>query len=369
MKKLFNHRRAVFSCLAWAGLALNAHAQDNARAQDNNGEETSITELTQNHIIYTPAYNFDFGETKQKNWVHHVNLFSPDLCGGHKHKLKKWGFNTGIMKLRYSNDDTLISYTRTENVMINPLNPPTQQGDPYLRQTSDYRTSVVNADWSFYVQPLWRITPWKDTPKLTDHKSVGIYAHGHAELFVNRMISTTTIANKGQDTAYLDTAQSLYVRGGLTDNSTDKQTSSFGYFGGGLTFNIVPWPKGSFFFQPTVGWTNDNARMVGGRSYRSRSQSESKPEWRFFYLVRAYYQHRLSDDAAGILGVDIRGIADFKGPKYNNFGPNYAVYLGANLNVAGLLAIIGIRAGEGTRENRDPKGNTPPPLNRGTDDE
>jgi hypothetical protein len=125
------------------------------------------------------------------------------------------------------------------------------------------------------------------------------------------------------------------AKGNITDQSTYNATRLDGYFGAGLTFNLVPWDKCSFFFQPTFGITTDYAQLYSVSG--SLLSPISNNGWRTFYLIRANYTQAVSDNATLVLGMDIRGI-------FPRYAPMYAAYLGVNLKVEGVLALLGLDA-------------------------
>lgn len=278
------------------------------------------------------AYNFDFGATSlSSNYVGHLNLFAPSL-----NKKKKWGFNTGIMKINYGQKDTSNSSGTIirENVFINPFDT-LAVGLKYLKQFNSYKTELKNTVWSFYAQPLYELT--------TKGSEQHVYAHVHLELLASKWSSTTTITNVKQDTGVItNLINTPVLRSGLTSNNTYTVNSLSGYFGTGFTFDLKPWDGSSFFFQPTIGITSNTPSPAStdiGSNIRSSSvkRGESIRNWRVFYLVRASYRQTLSKDATVIVGMDIRGLLPL-------YAPQYAAFVGLNL---GLDSILGLLGGKG----------------------
>ena len=232
-----------------------------------------------------------------------------------------------------------------------------KQGTKYLRQINKYTTTRSNTVWSLYVQPMFRIVswPWSKKAKVTNNTSItrpnlalpnGIYLHLHAELFVNKANVTTNIENIQQDTSLMDTTKRLnyivYQRNPLIYDRTFLN----GYFGIGLTFNLDPFGSGNsrFFFQPTIGittnyanWTSQDitstvVNVIPTRSGTTIQQYQSIKS-STFYLVRAEFAQRLSDNSQIIVGADIRGLL----PRYN---PLYASYIGLNVNLDAVARIV-----------------------------
>lgn len=281
-------------------------------------------ETTNNHIMFLNAYNFDFGATSlSSNYVGHLNFFVPSSS-----KNKKWGFNTGVMKINYSQKDTSYNVMIRENTFINAFDT-LSAGLKYLKQINGYKTEKRNTVWSFYVQPTFEITNSND--------NFHVYAHAHFELLVSKWSSSTTITNIKQDTAvFTQPSNSFTIRNTIT-NSNYSVNSLSGYFGGGLTFNIKPWDGGSFFFQPTIGITSNKPSpssteisSATGGFYTGRNARD----WNSFYLVRAYYTHVIAKEkATAVVGVDIRGLLPL-------YAPQYAMYVGLNLSLDSVFGLL-----------------------------
>ena len=289
-------------------------------------EKPQVRKNNEDRLLFLNAGTFDFSETKV-NYVGHVNIFAPNKS---LEKKTRWGFNTGIMKLNYwqgDAPDTLNTHELEENVRITPLQT-LDSGEQYLRQMNKYSTRVKNTVYSFYAQPLYRLT--------RNDERAQIYAHGHFELLVNKFQATSKVSALYTDTGIYTgntDGRDIRLKTISSNESTYNQTFLNGYFGAGFTFNIVPWESGSFFIQPTIGMTTDNPIRVSGL-LPARPHLLSN-QWNGFYLVRAYYTETLSKDATIVLGTDIRGL-------FPKFDPAYAAYVGINLSVGAALKLIGI---------------------------
>jgi len=289
-----------------------------------NKPQTKEDGSTNNHIMFLNAYNFDFGTTSlSSNYVGHLNFFVPSAS-----KNKKWGFNTGVMKINYSQKDTSYNTTIRQNVYINAFDT-LSVGLKYLRQINGYKTEKRNTVWSFYVQPMFEFTNSND--------KFHVYAHAHLELLVSKWSSTTTFTNLKQDTAVFTQPSGSFVISTALTNNTFRVNSLSGYFGGGFTFNIQPWDGGSFFFQPTVGITSNKPSpssteisTTGGSFPTARNVRD----WNSFYLVRAYYTHVIAKEkATAVVGVDIRGLLPL-------YAPQYAMYVGLNLSLDSIFGLL-----------------------------
>lgn len=293
-------------------------------------DDKDNTPKNKKQIMFLNAYNFDFGgKALSSNYVGHLNFFVPSCS-----KTDKWGFNTGIMKINYSQKDTSNSNGMLvrENVFIGPFDT-LSNGLKYLKQINGYKTEKRNAVWSFYVQPLYEFTKKED--------NFHVYGHLHLELLASKWSSTTTVTNIKQDTGiYTTPANNFVIRSGLQNSSTYTVNSLSGYFGVGFTFDINPWDGGSFFFQPTVGYTSNKPSpssldidSKGAISY-SVGKEEKPRIWNSFYLVRAYYKHVIAKEkATAVVGVDIRGLLPL-------YAPQYAVYAGLNLSLDSIFGLI-----------------------------
>jgi hypothetical protein len=222
-----------------------------------------------------------------------------------------------------------------------------KQGSKYLRQFNKYITTRSNFTWSFYAQPLIRIISWPS--KKNKKNSIapnGVYFHGHLELLVNKTNVTTNVTTMQQDTALVDTTKGLtYINYQPNPLIFDK-TFLNGYFGVGLTFNVDPFGNGNsrFFFQPTIGvttnypsWASQDISSTVVNIVPTRSgklvpgYTTVSSGW--FYLIRAEFSQKLSNNSQIIIGTDIRGLL----PRY---APLFAAYVGLNINLDALAGIF-----------------------------
>lgn len=290
-------------------------------------QASGFTEPQDQRIMLLNAYNFDFGGTKlASNYVGHLNLFAPALDNK-----KRWGFNTGIMKISYGQKDTTggEGVIKKENILINPLDT-LYNGMKYLRQLNSHSTVKKNTIWSFYVQPFFELT--------RENKSQHVFLHLHMELVASKFTAVTSIKTIAQDTSVFDGNRGLVFRSRVSDKSTYNINALSGYFGIGPTFDLQPWKKASFFFQPTIGVTS-NKPSPSSIDIDSPSQSSATTRgqkartWHSFYLVRAYYTQKVNDDATIVVGADIRGLLPL-------YAPQYAAYIGLNLQLDSILKLI-----------------------------
>lgn len=293
-----------------------------------------VRQVTQSGVLYFNGANFDPGEKTHTTYVGHLNLYAPSFFGIRSDL--HWGFNTGVLRLKYNGNDTLLQQTQIENVQIDPLRPMTQ-GSKYLRQLNSYSGSIKRSTTSYYFQPLFRLFPFAPN----EAAKTQIYLHGHFELLLSKWSSTVNMTTLTQDTATYDTTSHAVFRSGLNNTTqTYNSTHEYGYFGGGLTFDFCPWDNGSFFFQPTAGITTDYPQYVNAAGFAGpllRPDHSSFKKFNGFYLVRAYYTQSLSSGATGVLGIDVRGIL----PKY---APQFAAYIGVNLKLDALFQLLGSKA-------------------------
>ncbi len=280
--------------------------------------KSSARAATENKLLYLNGANFDFTGKLAVNYVGHLNIFAPEGAG-------RWGFNAGIMKLNYGSSDTLHESYSLENVLIDPLRPTLVNGDKYLKQLNKYTVKPKTTVWSFYAQPLYNL-------KKVDGGGNAIYLHAHLELLVNNYSASISRTNILSDTFVFNNDKNFVARANITDQSNYQKARLDGYFGGGLTFNLAPYENGVFFFQPTIGVTTDYPQIVNGNAIPI-SIAANDNNWRNFYLIRAYYIQKLSDNSSIVIGSDIRGMF----PRYE---PRYATYIGLNLGVDKLKELI-----------------------------
>jgi hypothetical protein len=326
-------------------------AQDVVAESDTTQNTKALTgvNLVQNYrLMYLSAYNFDFGNTSvSSNYVGHLNIFSPSLNKRVPKSLSVinqnygWGFNTGILKINYNQKDSSNRFQNfKENVFISSFDE-LKDSIKYLKQINNYKVETRSTVWSFYVQPTFELTKAGSTQH--------VYLHGHAELLASKWTSKTSIININQDTGMFNKLKdtSFLIRSRLSNEISTSSNSISGYFGAGVTFDLQPWEKGNFFFQPTIGVTTNrpspsstdvgsSIRQTGTR--RDAATTVIGKAWNSFYLVRAYYTHSISDTtnnkgATIIVGMDIRGFFPF-------YSPQYAAYIGLNVGLDSVIDLI-----------------------------
>lgn len=262
-------------------------------------------------FMYLNAVNFDFSD-KKNGYVGHFNIYSPS------EKQFGFGFNAGILKINYSNNDS-ITRNRSNIVLINPLDE-LVVGSKYLSQFNEYKTKYSNMTYGIYMQPLFKIS--------SDAKKTKFFINGHLELLVSKFDIMTEVNTIQSDTMTITTEEEIPMRALSLINK--KQTSTInslnGYFGFGLTWDLYFTENSSLFFQGTTGYTSDIPRQTYVNGTNGNIEIDKKKSWRGFYLVRSYYRHKLSSGSELILGTDIRGIL----PRFN---PNYSLYVGLNLSI------------------------------------
>jgi hypothetical protein len=338
-------KRAFFMLLIGILFVVSAFAQ-----KEEEGKKSGINKIQDNRIMFLNAYNFDFGNTSvSSNYVGHLNLFSPSLNKKDKETESEitmnderwgWGFNTGILKINYNQKDSSNTFKNfKENVFINPFDE-LKDSIKYLKQVNNYKVETKNTVWSFYVQPTFELTKASNMQH--------IYIHGHAELLAIHWSSSTSIVNVKQDTGLYTKAAypNFVIRSRLSDQISSSSNTLSGYFGAGVTFDLKPWSKGSFFFQPTLGFTTnkpsssstDIATSIQLGSRDPKASSVLGKTWNSFYLVRAYYTHAISktperDGSTIVIAMDIRGF-------FPVYAPQYAAYIGLNVGLDSILDLI-----------------------------
>lgn len=289
----------------------------------NNDKEKNekVEEASACQIMYLNAVNFNFDNNKS-GYAGHLNFFYTSHDAG-----KRFGFNAGLMKINYSNNDSLYT-NRLTYVKINPLDELTP-GNKYLRQFNEYKRKSTNSSYSIYFQPLCRLN--KDAVK---ESGIDVYAHLHAELLITKFETTTTINTIQQDTIAVAAGETapLNTLDILHKELTLSKTLLNGYLGGGLTFNVKLKKDSSIFFQPTFGFTTNYPQpaSVNGSGYY---RIEGKDSWNGFYLIRSYYRNKLTSGTELIIGTDIRGLL----PEYP---PYYSVYVGVNTSLDKLAELF-----------------------------
>lgn len=312
---------------------LTENEGDNEPGQD---ESISIP-----NISFFNAASFSFSGKLETNYLGLLNIFAPNI----KHKYivePRWGFNTGIQKINYSNADSNGIQYYQDNVLLRPLDT-IQNGTRYLRQFNKYTFATSNTIWSFYIQPLFRLSRWEP-----DDTKVGIYAHAHVELLIAKWSVTTSIERISQDTAVMAGTRGTIFSSLLPDKITTNQTFLNGYFGTGFTFYLDPFGNNNsrFFFQPTLGFTTNypnpasvaiesnsaSAIIASVKPSRLRSYEAAK-SWNGFYLVKAKFIQALSSKSQIVVGTEMRGLLP-------RFAPQYAAFVGLNLDLNELSKLI-----------------------------
>jgi hypothetical protein len=319
-----------------------AFSQSGNNSGSNQDKKDSIAE----NITYLNAANFNFDDNTDASYLGKLNIFAPNIGK------TPFGFNAGIMRVKFNYKDTSHSRYYIENRKIRPLDS-LKHGNKYLREYNKYTTTRSNTIWSFYIQPMYRLLTWAKNAKtdngLPNSLPNAIYFHVHAELLVNKTNVTSTIENLQRDTALVDTTKAgtayFYLP---TSSIIEDRTFLNGYFGAGFTFNLDPFGNGNsrFFFQPTIGITTNYPNWVSQDISSTTvsvvpvrgSNTPVTPVYQAvkskgFYLVRTEFIQNISDDAQLIIGSDIRGLL----PKIN---PVYATYVGLNVNVNAIANIF-----------------------------
>ena len=322
-------------------LCQKTNAEKNEKADDKKEDPKKKTESTVwNNLTYLNAANFDFNESVNTSYLGKLNIFAPDI------KESPVGFTAGIMRIKFNYKDSSNSTYHTENRLIHPLDS-IKQGLRYLRQFNKYTTTRSNITWSFYAQPMLRVISWPSRKqKANSIAPNGIYFHGHLELLVNKTNVTTNVTTLQQDSALVDTTKRLSYIGYQPNPLIFDRTFLNGYFGVGLTFHLDPFGTGNsrFFFQPTIGittnypsWVSQDISSTVVNVVPTRSgtsvQTYQRVSSGWFYLVRAEFSQKLSNDSQIIIGTDIRGLF----PKYS---PLYAAYVGLNVNLDAVAKIF-----------------------------
>lgn len=264
-------------------------------------------------FMYLTAADFNFDDNKS-GYVGHLNMY--------RKPYKRFGFNAGLMKINYNNNDSIVA-NAFNNVKMNPLNN-AESDTTYIRQFNQYTRKVKSTAFSIYFQPLVKINSWD--------KQYYIYAHGHFELLISRFTITTTMKNIAQDTITVtkDNIPAVLSLGSTSKSVTTQQLLN-GYFGAGVTFDLSITERSSLFFQPTIGWTT-NYPQVSSVNSGNISYIDTSRNWNGFYLIRSYYRNKLEKSEI-IIGTDIRGLL----PRYE---PYYSVYAGINIDVNALADIL-----------------------------
>jgi hypothetical protein len=306
------------------------------------------------YITFLNAANFDFSGKLSASYMGIFKLFAPNIHMSH------WGFIAGIEKINYSsgningNDSTQTEYF-IQNYLLNPIdhvtiNPVTgfttnyiEPGARYLQQYNQYAYKTTNTVWSFYAEPMYRLSylGGKDNRQ-------GLYLHLHAELLENEWTKMVNIKNLYQNPDTLIVSSNTQSQNGFYWVANNPITSNYnfltGYFGGGATVYIDPINNDTnthVFAQATTGFTVNSPNFDA----LNNPQIAPAPNGTYplndviyvhakgFYLIRLSFIQSLSKSSQLVIGGIFRGIfaANY---------PEYAVFLGLNLDVSAILKLI-----------------------------
>ncbi len=211
---------------------------------------------TTSKITYDPRYmfmnGFDFGleNIDKLKYVGHFNIYIPVS------PTKKWGINTGLLKLNNLNNDTIVRYN-TDKVLNNPLDN-LAVGSNYSKQYNKYTTRTSLSTYSAYFQVLKKILV-NENPSGSTATSLALSYHFHTELLISKIRTTTsidTVATKQVTIANQSDIPSNQETIPFIQPKIDRNyTSAAGYFGAGLTLDYHFDNKFSLFTQGTLGWS------------------------------------------------------------------------------------------------------------------
>ena len=328
-----------------------AQALADKKKQDSTNDD--VDSASSFYITFLNAANFDFSGKLSTSYLGHFGIWSPKAFG------KKFGFLTGIEKINYANGILGNDTAQTEYFYQNVVRPGdyvySTNAPPYIRdgavyhhQFSQFTFKSSNTAWSYYFEPVWKITSLKRIP--SDH-NVGIYLHLHNELFMN-------IWSRTQNAVSLADTQLVYTKGGPNDvyaNPIDKvpvaaqvvgnKTIFSGYFGAGPIVYVNPFhmkndSSSRFFLQATFGvavnapnfpaLTNQSYPLYPNGQYEL---STTYAHLKAFYLVKAHFIHNLGSNSQLVIGFMVRDLL----PSEN---PMYAAFIGLNLNVGAIAKLI-----------------------------
>jgi hypothetical protein len=276
---------------------------------------------------FEPKYmfmnGFDFGlqSVDKLKYVGHFNIYVPVSDS------RKLGFNTGLLKLNNLTNDTVVNYN-ADNVLQGPLDN-LQVGSTYTKQFNKYTTKTSLSTYSAYFQVLKRI---KASP------NYAISCHLHTELLLSKIrtvrtidsITSTQVNIVSEEQIPNETIQ-------LIEKIQDRNyTSAGGYFGAGLTYD--------YNFKDSIGNDIFSLFMQGTVGYSLEHPSRNSPnndlgydgynkEW--FYLVRGYFQYKLSATGKSelLVGVDFRGLLGGQVPLNS-------IYAGLNIDLENIAKLF-----------------------------
>jgi hypothetical protein len=271
-------------------------------------------------LMLLNAYQFDFGNTHpQGHYTGHLNLFMPRISG-------RFGLNTGILRINYSQNDSLLEqFVQVDRILDDPLVKPAE-GVLYWSQLNQYRTEKRNEVWSFYNQPLYRLTPQQGMFRL--------WVHAHLELLASTFTqrNTVTLLNEKQDTIRDGEPVEEYLI--MMEKEQRKTIQALhGYFGAGVTLWLEPSSASSFFFQASGGRTSNRPSPSSVDINTSVPFPGYVRSWNNFYLVRAAYSQQLNEGARIVVGTEIRGL-------FPLYAPLYAAYAGLDISLSSLASLL-----------------------------
>ena len=307
---------------------------------------TSANKAEPNQAKYTflNGINFDFNGGDKTNYVGHFNIYVPavDAVAAVPAVVaapgiaavpaisavqeNNWAINTGLLKITYMPNDSLVE-TKTENVLIEPLDIINGTGDKYNRQYNRYSTQTIASSFSLYVQPMYRF------------KTIGtaqIYVHGHLELLMSKYTTNTKIKTIQSEEVTLTDGDPIPTENDLirllpaqTSKTVNLNTGNLGL---GLTFDFNFRDNCVLFFQATSGISLNHADSfptIDDSGYYTIATSGKSQK---FYLVRTYFQYFTSKATQLVIGTDIRGYF----PKQT---PYTSVYIGVNLGLDKIFSM------------------------------
>jgi hypothetical protein len=301
-------------------------------------------ERFQAKYTFLNGINFDFNGEDKSNYVGHCNIYVPavDAVAAVPAVVagpgiaavpaipaieeNNWAINTGLLKITYMPNDSLVE-TKTENVLIAPLDIVDGTGDKYNKQYNRYSTQTIASSFSLYVQPMYRF------------KTIGtaqIYVHGHLELLISKYVTNTKIKTIQSEEVTLADGDPIPTENDLIrmlpSQASKTVNLNTGNLGLGLTFDFNFRDNCVLFFQATSGISlnhaNDFPTIDNEGNYTIATSGKSQK----FYLVRTYFQYFTSKASQLVIGTDIRGYF----PKQT---PYTSVYIGVNLGLDKIFSM------------------------------
>lgn len=301
---------------------------------------TAANRAEPNQAKYTflNGLNFDFNGTDKTNYVGHFNIYVPavdavaavpaaaGVAAVPAITENNWAINTGLLKITYMPNDS-ISETKTEKVLIKPLDVINGSGDKYNRQYNRYSTQTTASSFSLYVQPMYRF------------KKIGtaqIYVHGHLELLMSKYVTKTKIKTlQSEEITLADTdpvpSENELIKFLPTQTSKTVNLNT-GNMGLGLTFDFNFRDNCVLFFQATSGISLNHADNFPTIDNEGNYTIATSGKSQKFYLVRTYFQYFTSKATQLVIGTDIRGY-------YPKQTPYTSVYIGVNLGLDKIFSI------------------------------